>query len=116
MVMVESNAPDPLEPVFQDFEKKSGWKLSPQARTILREGVVSVGIDTLGLGDLAIADRRFAAAATVIKLMPDFLKQLKSRAETRDKIETGPKVIGGVFVLQNIGLWQGLFGCTCWPV
>jgi hypothetical protein len=115
MVMVES-APDPLEPIFQSFEKTSGWNLSPQARTILKEGLISVHTDTLGLGPLSAVEGRDFAAASVVKLMPDFLQHLRKRAETREKAETVQKTIGGVFVLQNIGLWQSLFGCTCWPV
>jgi hypothetical protein len=115
MVMVES-APDPLEPIFQSFEKSSGWNLSPQARTILKEGLASVHTDTLGLGDFAATDDRDPAVDRVVKKMPEFLQDLRKRAETREKVETVQKTIGGVFVLQNIGLWQGLFGCTCWPV
>lgn len=115
MVTVAS-AFDPLEPIFQFFEKQSGWNLSSQARTILKEGLASVSIDTLGLGPLADANARAGAAANVVRLMPDFLHQLKKRAETREKFEKIQKTIGGVFVLQNIGLWQSLFGCTCWPV
>ena len=26
------------------------------------------------------------------------------------------RTIGGVFVLQNMRLWESLSGCTCWPV
>ena len=116
MTVVES-APDPLEPIFRNFEKSSGWNLSPQARTILKEGLISVHADTLGLGVFAGAiEGRAFAADSVVKLMPEFLKHLKERAEAREKHEKVQKTIGGVFVLQNVGLWQGLFGCTCWPV
>lgn len=116
MTMVESNAPHPLEPIFENFEKRWGWKLSPEAKTILREGVNSVGKDKLGLGPLVQNDLRFAASAKVIDLMPAFLDELRNRAEKRSKIETSDRVIGGVFVLQNTGIWQQLFGCSCWPI
>lgn len=55
MVMIESAAPNPLDSIFQDFEKKSGWTLSPQAKTILKEGLEAVHVDMLGLGDFAVA-------------------------------------------------------------
>lgn len=51
-------APDPLEPIFQRFEKASGWNLSPQARTILKEGLIAVHTDTLGLGPLSAAAKQ----------------------------------------------------------
>ena len=38
------------------------------------------------------------------------------KADKRDKVETSKRTIGGVFVLQNMGLWQSLSNCTCWPV
>jgi len=37
-------------------------------------------------------------------------------AERREEIETSQRMIGGVFVLQNMGLWQSLSSCTCWPI
>lgn len=37
MVMIESAAPNPHDSIFQDFEKKSGWTLSPQAIAIFIE-------------------------------------------------------------------------------
>jgi hypothetical protein len=48
--------------------------------------------------------------------MPEFLEDLLKKVDTREKVEKVQKTIGGVFVLQNIGLWQGFFGCTCWPI
>lgn len=115
MVMMES-APDPLEPIFHHFEKVSGWKLSQQARTILKEGLISVRVDTLGLGSFAAAVERGPVAGRVVELMPEFLAYLKTVAETHDKVEKLQKTIGGVFVLQHIGRWQSLFGCSCWPI
>jgi hypothetical protein len=115
MTMMES-APDPLEPIFRSFEKATGWTLSRQARTILKAGLESVEVDTLGMGPIAEAKAQVGAAGNVVRLMPVFLQQLQKRAETREKTETAQKTIGGVFVLQNIGLWKQVFGCTCWPV
>jgi hypothetical protein len=48
--------------------------------------------------------------------LPAFLFDLATKADNRDKVETSKRRIGGVFVLQNMGLWQSLSGCTCWPV
>jgi hypothetical protein len=115
MTMVES-APDPLEPIFRNFEKIRGWKLSPQARMILTQGVISVGTDTLGLGVLGHGDLRLVAQVRVVELMPQFLELLAKKALERDQLEKQEKTIGGIFVLQNIGQWKDLFGCTCWPV
>ncbi|RQH12673.1 hypothetical protein [Bradyrhizobium sp. RP6] len=115
MVMIES-APDPLEPIFQSFEKRSGWKVSPQARIILKEGLIAARTDMLGLGDFATVVDRDPVADRIIKKMPKFLDDLQKEADSREKAEKVQKTIGGVFVLQNMGRWQSLFGCTCWPV
>jgi hypothetical protein len=115
MVMIQST-PDPLEPIFRNFEKATGWTLSPQAKAILKEGLIAVDEDTLGLGDFALAADRGPLRGRVIELMPAFLKYLWEQAQTRDKAEKKQQTIGGVFVLQHIGRWQSLFGCTCWPV
>ncbi|MET4476748.1 hypothetical protein [Bradyrhizobium sp. F1.13.3] len=116
MVMIESTAPDPLETIFADFERKSGWTLSPQAKTILKEGLKSVHVDTLGLGDFAVAVDRAPIVRQVMGALPTFLFDLAKKADNRAKIETSKRTIGGVFVLQNMGLWQSLSGCTCWPI
>jgi hypothetical protein len=115
MTVVEFNAPHPLEQIFLDFEKKTGWKLSPQARIILKEGYNSVDIDTLGLGDYSEPHLRSNASKKVIELMPGFLEFLQKKGANRKSEEHG-KVIGGVFVLQNAGQWRVMFGCTCWPI
>ncbi len=49
MTMMESEIPHPLETIFRSFEKRTGWRISPQARIILQEGYNAVGTDTLGL-------------------------------------------------------------------
>jgi hypothetical protein len=115
MVMIQS-APDPLEPIFHNFEQTTGWTLSPQAKAILKEGLIAVHEDTLGLGDFASAADRDPLRARVIALMPAFLTYLWEQAQTHDKAERKQKTIGGIFVLQHIGRWQSLFGCSCWPV
>jgi hypothetical protein len=48
--------------------------------------------------------------------LPTFLFDLANKADSRPKVETSKRTIGGVFVLQNMGLWQSLSGCTCWPI
>jgi hypothetical protein len=111
----DSVAQHPLDPIFEKFEKDTGWTLSPQAKNILREGYASVEIDTLGLGDFAQSHLRSVAIATVLNKMPKFLEALKHRAKNRED-NTDKQVIGGVFVLQNTGEWKSLFNCTCWPV
>jgi len=116
MVMIESAAPHPLDGIFLDFEKKSGWTLSQQAKNILKEGLEALHVDTLGLGDFAVAVDRAPIVHRVIDALPEFLFDLARKANKRDKIETSKRTIGGVFVLQNIGLWQTLSNCTCWPV
>jgi hypothetical protein len=115
MVMMET-APDPLESIFRDFETNSGWTLSQQARNILKEGLVAVHEDTLGLGDFAVAKDRGPIVHRVLGALPQFLVDLAKKAQKREKIETSQRTIGGVFVLQNMGLWQSLSGCTCWPI
>lgn len=116
MVIIESAAPDPLEDIFLEFEKKSGWTLSQQAKNILKEGLEAVHEDTLGLGDFAATLDRGPIVHRVIDALPEFLFDLAKKADNRDKVETSQRTIGGVFVLQNMGLWQSLSGCTCWPV
>lgn len=116
MVMVESAAPHPLDSIFLDFEKKSGWTLSQQAKNILKEGLEAVHVDTLGLGDFAVAVDRAPIVHRVIDALPEFLFDLARKADKRDKVETSKRTIGGVFVLQNMRLWESLSGCTCWPV
>jgi hypothetical protein len=115
MVMMET-APDPLESIFRDFETNSGWTLSQQARNILKEGLVAVHEDTLGLGHFAEAEYRGIIVDRVLGALPRFLVDLANRAERREEIETSQRMIGGVFVLQNMGLWQSLSSCTCWPI
>lgn len=115
MVTIQS-APDPLEPIFRNFEKGTGWTLSPQAKAILKEGWIAVDEDTLGLGDFALTSNRDPLRGRVLELMPAFLTYLWEQAQTRGKAEKKQKTIGGVFVLQHIGRWQSLFGCSCWPV
>ena len=114
-MMIDSDSPHPLEQIFQNFEKNSGWRLSPQAKIILQEGYEAVGVDTLGLGDYAEPHLRPDALKKVMGSLPKFLDILKSKAEKRPD-EIKEKVIGGVFVLQNTDAWKLLFGCTCWPV
>lgn len=46
----------------------------------------------------------------------EFLFDLARKADKRDKVETSKRTIGGVFVLQNMRLWESLSACTCWPV
>lgn len=116
MVMIESGAPNPLDSIFQDFEKKSGWTLSPQTKTILKEDLEAVHVDMLGLGDFAVAVDRAPIVHRVIDVLPEFLFDLARKADKRDKVETSKRTIGGVFVLQNMRLWESLSGCTCWPV
>jgi hypothetical protein len=115
MVMIQS-APDPFEPIFRNFEKGTGWTLSPQARAILKEGLIAVDEDTLGLGDFALTADRAPLRERIVELMPAFLNYLWEKAQSRDKSEKKQQTIGGVFVLQNIGRWRVLFTCTCWPV
>lgn len=88
MVMIESAAPNPLDSIFLDFEKKSGWTLSPQAKTILKEGLEAVHVDTLGLGNFAVAVDRAPIVHRVIDALPEFLFDLARKADKRDKIET----------------------------
>jgi hypothetical protein len=116
MVMTKSAAPHPLDNIFLDFEKKSGWTLSQQAKNILKEGLEAVHVDTLGLGNFAVAVDRAPIVHRVMDALPAFLFDLATKADNRDKVETSKRRIGGVFVLQNMGLWQSLSGCTCWPV
>ena len=115
MVMMRA-APDPLEPIFRDFEKSTDWTLSPQARTILKEGLIAIDEDTLGLGKLALAANRDPLRERLVELMPSFLKYLLEQAKTHNEAEKGKQTIGGVFVLQHIDHWRSLFGCLCWPV
>lgn len=114
MTMI-SDLPDPLEQVFQSFERDSGWRLSPQARIILRAGYEALGVDALGLGDYAQPHLRPNASKRAMQAMPKFLEILRLKAEKRLN-EIDDKVIGGVFVLQNADEWKPLFGCTCWPI
>ena len=116
MAMIESAAPHPLDRIFLDFEKQSGWTLSQQAKNILKEGLEAVHVDTLGLGNFAVAADRAPIVHRVIDALPAFLFDLASKADKRDKVETSKRTIGGVFVLQNMRLWESLSGCTCWPV
>ncbi len=116
MTMMESEIPHPLETIFRSFEKRTGWRISPQARIILQEGYNAVGTDTLGLGIFAQPSLRSAASEKVVELMPTFLETVRSKAETREKSETKNRMIGGVFILQNTDAWRLLFGCTCWPM
>src|SRR6266446_8826690 len=96
-MMIDSDSPHPLEQIFQNFEKNSGWRLSPQAKIILQEGYEAVGVDTLGLGDYAEPHLRPDALKKVMGSLPKFLDILKSKAEKRPD-EIKEKVIGGVFV------------------
>jgi hypothetical protein len=114
--MIESAAPNPLDDIFLKFEKKSGWTLSPQAKNILKEGLEAVHVDTLGLGNFAVAVNRAPIVHRVIDALPEFLFDLARKADKRNNFETSERTIGGVFVLQNMGLWQSLSNCTCWPV
>ncbi|MDA9440192.1 hypothetical protein XH98_13880 [Bradyrhizobium sp. CCBAU 51745] len=116
MVMIESAAPDPLDAIFLDFEKRSGWTLSQEAKNILKEGLEALHVDTLGLGTFAMAADRSPIVVQVMGALPTFLFDLAKKADGRPKIETSKRTIGGVFVLQNMGLWQSLSGCTCWPI
>jgi hypothetical protein len=113
---VDANSPHPLDPIFNDFEIRSGWQLSSQAKAILREGFNSLLVDVLGLGNLGQPASRPGAVVTALNSMPTFLDTLKSKAEVRGSKETKDKVIGGVFVLQNTNEWKSLFDCTCWPI
>ena len=116
MVMIEPAAPHPLDGIFLDFEKRSGWVLSQEAKNILKEGLEAVHVDTLGLGTFAMAADRSPIVLQVMGALPTFLFDLAKKADSRAKIETSQRTIGGVFVLQNKGLWQSLSGCTCWPI
>ena len=116
MVMIEPAAPRPLDGIFLDFEKRSGWVLSQEAKNILKEGLEAVHVATLGLGTFAMAADRSPIVLQVMGALPTFLFDLAKKADSRAKIETSQRTIGGVFVLQNMGLWQSLSGCTCWPI
>jgi hypothetical protein len=67
------------------------------------------------INSAAVVDRD-PVADRIVKKMPKFLDDLLKEADTREKAEKVQKTIGGIFVLQNMGRWQSLFGCTCWPV
>jgi hypothetical protein len=68
---------------------------------------------TVVAGAVAVA---VASDHRVIDVLPEFLFDLARRADKRDKVETSKRTIGGVFILQNMTLWESLSGCTCWPV
>lgn len=91
MVMIESAAPNPLDSIFQDFEKKSGWTLSPQAKTILKEGLEAVHVDMLGLGDFAVAVGPGPIVHRVIDALPSFCSTSPGRptSATRSRRPSG---------------------------
>jgi hypothetical protein len=107
----------PLGQIFVEFETSSGWHLSVPAKHIIYLGFLSIEIDTLGVGTYTSPDGRRTAFEKAIKLLPKFLRLLKSNAEKQKLHDPfNSKEIGGIFVLQHADAWRTLFGCSCWPI
>jgi hypothetical protein len=105
-----------LDAIFAAFEQKTDWRLSLPAKVIIQQGIISIGMDTLGMGDYAQPNARGPAIQVALSKLPTFLDDLKAEAEKRPNAENDSRIIGGIFVLQHAKSWKTLFGCACWPI
>jgi hypothetical protein len=103
-----------LEDTFRNFEEKGGWRLSLPAKVVIQQGLISLTTDTLGMGDIATVEARYAAVQKALETLPDFLEHLARKASERQ--ESNTNVIGAIFVLQHVEVWAvQMFKCSCWP-
>jgi hypothetical protein len=104
-----------IEEIIDEFNKDgTGWRLSLGAQNVIREIVLGLGTDDIGLVGLREPQQRTIAVRTALERLPNFLKELGDRANniTVDHRSGDERVIGAIYVTQNIGLWAQI--CPCW--
>ncbi|MEA3146115.1 MAG: hypothetical protein QOI53_1587 [Verrucomicrobiota bacterium] len=110
------NIGEQIDETFRKFEATSDWRLSLPAKVIIQQGFLSMGRDTLGMGDYGQSSKRGELFQVGLANLTAFLLELEAEASKRPEAEKRSKEIGGVFVLQNAKRWQKIFQCKCWPV
>jgi len=105
-----------LEDKFREFEARGKWQLSLPAKVVIQQGLVSLTMDTLGMGEIVNMKDRVGVVQKALETLPAFLQHLAEVAEKASEASSNSKVIGAIFVLQHVDVWATkLFGCTCWP-
>jgi hypothetical protein len=107
----------PVEQIIDEFHKQegeTGWHLSVGAQNVIREVFLGLQTDDIGLVGLQEFAKRQEATATALVELPRFLNELaqQARAIPADRRSGDGKVIGAIYVTQNIGIWARV--CPCW--
>ena len=104
-----------IEQIIEEFnDGGTGWRLSLGAQNVIREIVSGLRTDDIGLVGLREPQQRTIAVRSALERLPEFLKELAGKADNipAERRSGDERVIGAIYVTQNIGLWARI--CPCW--
>jgi hypothetical protein len=108
-----------LDEKLFDFDKNSGWRLSLPAKIVLQQAFVSLATDYLGLEGYTNAERRQQMIGRVLEQVQPFLIEIRSKAtdaaKAQNLVSSNERLIGAIYIIQNMKRLADLVSCECWP-
>jgi len=108
-----------LDRRLDQFHQKSGWELSLPARIVLQQAFLSLETDHLGLPGYTQGENRQKILGQVLNSVDEFLMRLTHKASDAVKRQNltskEEKLIGAIYVMQNMKVLADLIQCECWP-
>ncbi len=108
-----------LDQKLAEFQQYSGWRLSLPAQIVLQQAFVSLETDHLGLRGYTHADSRKSMQSLVLGNVERFLNEITYKAgeavKEQNLASKEERLIGAIYVMQNMKMLADMISCECWP-